>query len=89
VLRWSHADFAVTTREGEELVVPKGQIVAASPAVANRLPHVFRDPDAYDPDRFAPGRSEDKAAGADCQALRDVNFNRWFVVIMNKLEAAL
>jgi sterol 14-demethylase len=38
--------------------------VAASPAVANRLPHVFRDPDAYDPDRFAPGRSEDKAAGA-------------------------
>jgi sterol 14-demethylase len=64
VLRWSHADFAVTTREGEELVVPKGQIVAASPAVANRLPHVFRDPDAYDPDRFAPGRSEDKAAGA-------------------------
>jgi hypothetical protein len=43
----------------------------------------------YDPDRFAPGRSEDKAAGADCQALRDVNFNRWFVVIMNKLEAAL
>jgi len=64
VFRWSHADLAVTTKEGEELIVPKGQIVAASAAVANRLPHVYKDPDAYDPDRFAPGRSEDKAAGA-------------------------
>ena len=64
VLRWSHADLAVTTKEGEELIVPKGQIVSASAAVANRLPHVYKDPDAYDPDRFAPGRSEDKAAGA-------------------------
>ncbi|XP_020408074.1 obtusifoliol 14-alpha demethylase [Zea mays] len=64
VFRWSHSDFAVTTREGEELVVPKGQMVAASPAVANRLPHVYKDPELYDPDRFAPGRREDKAAGA-------------------------
>jgi len=64
VFRWSHADLAVTTKEGEELIVPKGQIVAASAAVANRLPYVYKDPDAYDPDRFAPGRSEDKAAGA-------------------------
>nr|AFK43443.1 unknown [Lotus japonicus] len=64
LLRSSHSDFSVTTREGKEYDIPKGHIVATSPAFANRLPHIFKDPDTYDPDRFAVGREEDKAAGA-------------------------
>ncbi|KAF9605241.1 hypothetical protein IFM89_014638 [Coptis chinensis] len=64
LLRSSHSDFSVTTREGKEYDIPKGHIVAASPAFANRLPHIFKDPDVYDPNRFAAGREEDKAAGA-------------------------
>ncbi|KAJ4842705.1 hypothetical protein Tsubulata_017877 [Turnera subulata] len=64
LLRSSHSDFTVTTREGKEYDIPKGHIVATSPAFANRLPHIYKDPDSYDPDRFAPGREEDKAAGA-------------------------
>ncbi|XP_051180165.1 obtusifoliol 14-alpha demethylase [Lolium perenne] len=64
LLRQSHIDFSVTTREGKEYDIPKGHIVATSPAFANRLPHIFKNPDSYDPDRFAPGREEDKAAGA-------------------------
>ncbi|CAN1838105.1 Sterol 14-demethylase [Linum perenne] len=64
LLRSSHSDFSVTTREGKEYDIPKGHIVATSPAFANRLPHIYTDPDRYDPDRFAPGREEDKAAGA-------------------------
>uniref|UniRef100_A0A7N0TXC9 sterol 14alpha-demethylase n=1 Tax=Kalanchoe fedtschenkoi TaxID=63787 RepID=A0A7N0TXC9_KALFE len=64
LLRSSHSDFSVKTREGKEYDIPKGHIVATSPAFANRLPHVFKEPDTYDPDRFAPGREEDKAAGA-------------------------
>lgn len=64
LLRSSHSDFSVTTREGKEYDIPKGHIVATSPAFANRLPHIFNDPDKYDPDRFAVGREEDKAAGA-------------------------
>ncbi|KAH8522386.1 hypothetical protein Peur_040901 [Populus x canadensis] len=64
LLRSSHSDFSVTTRDGKEYDIPKGHIVATSPAFANRLPHVFKDPDSYDPDRFAYGREEDKAAGA-------------------------
>ncbi|XP_051116410.1 sterol 14-demethylase [Andrographis paniculata] len=64
LLRSSHSDFSVKTREGKEYDIPKGHIVAASPAFANRLPHIYKDPDVYDPDRFAPGRDEDKAAGA-------------------------
>lgn len=64
LLRSSHSDFTVKTKEGKEYDIPKGHIVATSPAFANRLPHVFKEPDRYDPDRFAVGREEDKAAGA-------------------------
>lgn len=64
LLRYSHNDFTVKTREGKEYDIPKGHVVATSPAFANRLPHIYKNPDTYEPDRFAPGREEDKAAGA-------------------------
>lgn len=40
--------------------IPKGTWIVVSPTVAHRMPEVFRDPDAFDPDRFAEGRAEDK-----------------------------
>jgi sterol 14-demethylase len=40
--------------------VQKGDIVVTSPAVAMRLPEVFKDPDVFDPDRFAEPREEHK-----------------------------
>lgn len=64
LLRQSHSDFTVKTSEGVEFEIPKGHIVATSPAFANRLPSIYRDPDTFDPDRFLPGREEDKVAGA-------------------------
>ncbi|KAI4373746.1 hypothetical protein MLD38_011831 [Melastoma candidum] len=64
LMRSSHSDFTVRTREGKDYDIPKGHIVATSPAFANRLPYIYQDPDKYDPDRFAPGREEDKVAGA-------------------------
>ena len=42
-------------------VVPAGELALVSPAVSHRLPDVFRDADRYDPDRFGPGRQEDRA----------------------------
>nr|GME08095.1 sterol 14-demethylase [Ipomoea batatas]GME19029.1 sterol 14-demethylase [Ipomoea batatas] len=63
LLRSSHSDFSVTTKEGINYDIPKGHIVATSPAFANRLPHIYREPNTYDPDRFSPERDEDKAAG--------------------------
>ncbi|EEF50132.1 sterol 14-demethylase [Ricinus communis] len=64
LLRSSHSDFSVKTRDGKEYDIPKGHIVATSPAFANRLPHIYKNPDRYDPDRYSAGREEDKVAGA-------------------------
>jgi sterol 14-demethylase len=43
----------------KEWVVPAGKLVGVSPAVSNRMPECFPDPDRYDPDRYAEGREED------------------------------
>jgi len=40
--------------------IPKGWLTMLCPAVAHRLPEVFADPDRYDPQRFGPGREEDR-----------------------------
>ena len=39
--------------------VPAGKLVAVSPAISNRMPECFPDPDRYDPDRYKEGREED------------------------------
>lgn len=39
----------------------QGHIVFASPAFSHRLPAVFPRPDAFEPERFAAPREEDKA----------------------------
>ena len=45
-------------------VVEAGKTVAVSPAVSNRMPEHFPDPDRFDPGRYAPGRDEDKQSFA-------------------------
>jgi len=40
--------------------VPAGKLVAVSPAISNRMPEYFADPDRYDPARYAEGREEDR-----------------------------
>jgi sterol 14-demethylase len=41
-------------------VARAGSLAMVSPALSHRLPDVFADPDRYDPDRFAPGRQEER-----------------------------
>lgn len=40
--------------------VPEGSMIIASPAVGHRVPEVFAEPHRFDPDRYGPGREEDK-----------------------------
>jgi len=40
--------------------VPAGKLVGVSPAVSNRMPECFPDPDRFDPGRYEDGRKEDK-----------------------------
>ena len=46
--------------KGYEL--PAGSLALVSPAVSHRLRALYTDPHRYDPDRFAPGREEDRKA---------------------------
>ena len=41
--------------------IPAGDLVAASPAVSNRIAEDFPDPDAFDPGRYVDPRQEDLA----------------------------
>jgi len=40
--------------------VKAGKLVGASPAISNRLPECFPEPDRFDPDRYVEGREEDR-----------------------------
>ena len=42
-------------------LLPPGTLVIYSPWVTHRMPDVFRDPERFDPDRFAPPREEHRA----------------------------
>jgi sterol 14-demethylase len=55
LVRVAKADFIY-----KDYFIAKGSWVLVSPTVAHRMPDVFKDPDAFDPDRFAPPRLEDK-----------------------------
>lgn len=58
-----HKNFTVRTKEGDEYEIPRGHILVSPVLFNSYLPHIYKDPDVYDPDRFAPGREEDKAGG--------------------------
>lgn len=40
--------------------IPAGKLVGVSPAVSNRMPECFLEPERYDPSRYEEGREEDK-----------------------------
>uniref|UniRef100_A0A0D9WGJ5 Cytochrome P450 n=1 Tax=Leersia perrieri TaxID=77586 RepID=A0A0D9WGJ5_9ORYZ len=63
LVRAAHKPFTVRTREGREYVVPGGNTLANPIVVSNSVPYIYKDAHLYDPDRFGPGREEDKVGG--------------------------
>jgi sterol 14-demethylase len=47
-----------TTCNGKSYIIPKGDIVVTSPAVASRMESVFKNANNFEPDRFSPERNE-------------------------------
>lgn len=46
----------------DKFLIPKGWMAMVSPGLSHMLPEVFKDPERFDPDRFAPPREEHKQA---------------------------
>nr|CAB3491826.1 unnamed protein product [Digitaria exilis] len=55
-----HKNFTVRTREGHEFEIPRGHTILSPLVINNNIPYIYKDPGVYDPDRFGPGREEDK-----------------------------
>jgi sterol 14-demethylase len=47
-----------------EWAVEAGKTLAVSPAISNRMPEYFPQPDSFDPSRYGPGRQEDRQSFA-------------------------
>ncbi|WP_051038875.1 cytochrome P450 [Chamaesiphon minutus] len=41
-------------------IIPAGWYVVIFPSMTHRMPEIYKDPESFDPDRFAPPRQEDK-----------------------------
>lgn len=59
VLRRAECDIDFNLN-GKDYVIPEGDYVVVSPTVASRLKSDWKDPDMFDPMRFAPPREEHK-----------------------------
>ncbi|CAL4893601.1 unnamed protein product [Urochloa decumbens] len=58
-----HKKFTVQTKEGHEYEIPRGHTIASPILFNSNLPHIYKDPDVYDPSRFGRERQEDKIGG--------------------------
>uniref|UniRef100_A0A0D9WGJ2 Obtusifoliol 14-alpha demethylase n=1 Tax=Leersia perrieri TaxID=77586 RepID=A0A0D9WGJ2_9ORYZ len=63
MVRQAQKQFIVRTREGDEYCVPAGHTIASPIVINNHMPYIYKDAHLYDPDRFGPGREEDKVGG--------------------------
>ncbi|KAK1683669.1 hypothetical protein QYE76_044517 [Lolium multiflorum] len=63
LVRQVKKNIIVRGKEGNEYAIPKGNILVNLVMVNGMLPHIYKDPEVFDPDRFRPVREEDKAGG--------------------------
>jgi retinoid hydroxylase len=57
---WVISRVATADIEYGGYLIPAGWFVFIFPMLTHRLPEIYKDPDTFDPDRFAPPREEDQ-----------------------------
>jgi retinoid hydroxylase len=57
---WVISRVATADIEYDGYLIPAGWFVFIFPMLTHRLPEIYKDPDTFDPDRFAPPREEDQ-----------------------------
>jgi retinoid hydroxylase len=57
---WVISRVATADIEYGGYLIPAGWFVFIFPMLTHRLPEIYKNPDAFDPDRFAPPREEDQ-----------------------------
>ena len=65
LMRVAQGEFEV-----EGFPIHKGDFVAASPAISNRIPEDFPDPDAFNPDRYNKPRTGRRDESLDVDSVR-------------------
>ncbi|VAH40556.1 unnamed protein product [Triticum turgidum subsp. durum] len=63
LVRQAQKNIIVRTKEGVEYDILKGDTLVNLVMLTSKLPHIYKDPEVYDPDRFRSGRDEDKVGG--------------------------
>lgn len=65
ILRKVHKNFTVRTREGYEYEIPRGHTIASPLVINHNIPHIYKDPDVYDPHRLVlEGRKTELVASS-------------------------
>ncbi|KAG0530381.1 hypothetical protein BDA96_05G181200 [Sorghum bicolor] len=62
-IRKAHKAFSVRTRDGTEYEIPGGHTIVSPTLLNGSIPHIYKNPNVFDPDRFGPGREEDRVGG--------------------------
>jgi sterol 14-demethylase len=63
LVRQVKKDIIIRAKEGNEYGIPKDNILVNLVMVNDMLPHIYKDLEVFDPDRFCLGREEDKTGG--------------------------
>ncbi|KAL6841655.1 hypothetical protein ACP4OV_028594 [Aristida adscensionis] len=62
-LRKVHKNFNVRTKEGYEYEILRGHTLVSPLVFNHKIPCIYADPDVYEPNRFGPGREENRVGG--------------------------
>lgn len=58
-----YKNLIVHSKDGNEYEIHRGHTIISPVLFNSSLPHIYKEPNVYDPDQFGPGREEDTVGG--------------------------